>query len=104
MLFGLPFAPTLLLGPWLILVAVLAGGSGASLAAPAVAPAAPGDRFILFLTADGFRTDSDHGMSAFEAKQAGIEPARALAGAGFRVARSEAELNAETQIVVLDTS
>jgi predicted AlkP superfamily pyrophosphatase or phosphodiesterase len=46
--------------------------------------------------------NSDHGMSAFEKQQASIEPARALANAGFRVATSVVELNAETQIVVLN--
>ena len=46
--------------------------------------------------------NSDHGMSAFEKQQAGIEPAQALAKAGFRVATSAAELNAGTQIVVLN--
>ena len=46
--------------------------------------------------------NSDHGMSAFEKKQASIQPARALANAGFRVAGNEAELNADTQIVVLE--
>jgi arylsulfatase A-like enzyme len=46
--------------------------------------------------------NSDHGMSAFESKQVSIEPARALTEAGFKVATSEASLNADTQIVVLD--
>jgi predicted AlkP superfamily pyrophosphatase or phosphodiesterase len=46
--------------------------------------------------------NSDHGMSAFEKRQASIEPARALAEAGFRVGTSVETVNAETQIVVLD--
>jgi predicted AlkP superfamily pyrophosphatase or phosphodiesterase len=46
--------------------------------------------------------NSDHGMSAFEKKQASIEPAAALRQAGFRVATSVETLDAETQIVVLD--
>src|SRR5204863_83532 len=44
---------------------------------------------------------SDHGMSAFETKQASREPAAALREAGFRVATSAKELEAGTQIVVL---
>jgi arylsulfatase A-like enzyme len=46
--------------------------------------------------------NADHGMSAFESKPASIEPAQALTQAGFRVARTEAELNPRTQIVVID--
>jgi predicted AlkP superfamily pyrophosphatase or phosphodiesterase len=46
--------------------------------------------------------NSDHGMSAFEAKQVSKSPTQALVEAGFRVAASEAQLNPETQIVVLD--
>jgi predicted AlkP superfamily pyrophosphatase or phosphodiesterase len=46
--------------------------------------------------------NSDHGMSAFETKQVSIEPARALKDAGFRVASSEEQLNADTEIVVID--
>jgi predicted AlkP superfamily pyrophosphatase or phosphodiesterase len=45
--------------------------------------------------------NADHGMSAFEKKKAGIEPARALADAGFRVATKESELKPDTQIIVL---
>ena len=45
--------------------------------------------------------NSDHGMSAFEDKQASIEPAKALEKAGFKVAKSEEELKDDTQIVVL---
>ncbi len=45
--------------------------------------------------------NSDHGMSAFEDKQASIEPAKALEAAGFKVARSGEELKDDTQIVVL---
>jgi ectonucleotide pyrophosphatase/phosphodiesterase family member 5 len=46
--------------------------------------------------------NSDHGMSAYEARQISISPTQALVQAGFRVATSEAQLNAETQIIVLD--
>jgi arylsulfatase A-like enzyme len=46
--------------------------------------------------------NSDHGMSAYEKKAVSIEPARALTEAGFRVATKDTQLNAETQIVVLD--
>lgn len=46
--------------------------------------------------------NSDHGMSPFEKKQASISPGRALVEAGFKVATNEAELNADTQIVVID--
>ena len=46
--------------------------------------------------------NSDHGMSAFEKQAASIEPAQTLAQAGFRVATSVAELDAQTQIVVLN--
>jgi predicted AlkP superfamily pyrophosphatase or phosphodiesterase len=49
-------------------------------------------------TAIGF--NSDHGMSAFE-KQETIEPAKALAAAGFKVATSEGSLKPDTQIVVI---
>lgn len=45
--------------------------------------------------------NADHGMSAFEDKQASIEPARALEAAGFKVAKSEDGLKSDTQIVVL---
>ncbi len=45
---------------------------------------------------------ADHGMSAFESKQAAKEPAQALRQAGFKVATTPAELNAQTDIVVLD--
>jgi arylsulfatase A-like enzyme len=46
--------------------------------------------------------NSDHGMSGFEARQASLEPSRALSDAGFRVATSATELNASTQIIVLN--
>lgn len=44
---------------------------------------------------------SDHGMSSYAAKQASIEPADALRKAGFRVATSQDQLKADTQIVVI---
>jgi predicted AlkP superfamily pyrophosphatase or phosphodiesterase len=44
---------------------------------------------------------ADHGMSAYAAKQASIEPAAALRNAGFRVATSQEQLKADTQIVVI---
>jgi arylsulfatase A-like enzyme len=44
---------------------------------------------------------ADHGMSAYEAKTASIEPARALRNAGFNVATSQKELKDETQLVVI---
>ncbi|MFB3897163.1 MAG: alkaline phosphatase family protein, partial [bacterium] len=44
---------------------------------------------------------SDHGMSAFENKQAAIEPAEALKQAGFKVATSQKEIKDDTQLVVL---
>lgn len=45
--------------------------------------------------------NADHGMSAYEEKQASMEPAAALREAGFRVATSQKELRADTQVVVL---
>ena len=65
-------------------------------------------RLVAYLKAKGIFEEtlitfnSDHGMSAFEKRQASTEPAQALAKAGFRVATSAAELKAETQIVVLN--
>ena len=46
--------------------------------------------------------NSDHGMSPFDKKQASISPTRALTEAGFKVASNETELNADTQIIVID--
>jgi predicted AlkP superfamily pyrophosphatase or phosphodiesterase len=45
--------------------------------------------------------NADHGMSAYEQKQASAEPATVLREAGFKVARSQSELKADTEIVVL---
>jgi arylsulfatase A-like enzyme len=45
--------------------------------------------------------NADHGMSGYEDKQASIEPAKALTRAGFKVATSEADLTADTDIVVI---
>ncbi len=45
--------------------------------------------------------NSDHGMSEFEDKNASMEPAQALRQAGFEVATSQAELDEDTEIVVL---
>jgi predicted AlkP superfamily pyrophosphatase or phosphodiesterase len=45
--------------------------------------------------------NSDHGMSPFEKKQISVEPAKALASAGFKVAMSESTLSTDTQIVVI---
>jgi predicted AlkP superfamily pyrophosphatase or phosphodiesterase len=45
---------------------------------------------------------ADHGMSAYEKKEASREPAEALRRAGFKVATSEGTLKPETDIVVLD--
>ena len=65
-------------------------------------------RLISFLKEQGILEqtlitfNSDHGMSAFEAKQVATAPTQALIQAGFRVATSEAQLNADTQIIVLD--
>lgn len=44
---------------------------------------------------------SDHGMSAYEAKQPRTDAAKALRNAGFRVATSQEQLKADTQIVVI---
>lgn len=44
---------------------------------------------------------SDHGMSAFESKQASIEPAEALKQAGLKVATSQKEIKDDTQLVVI---
>jgi predicted AlkP superfamily pyrophosphatase or phosphodiesterase len=44
---------------------------------------------------------SDHGMSAFESKQASIEPAAALKQAGFKVATSQKEIKNDTELIVL---
>jgi len=44
---------------------------------------------------------SDHGMSAFEKKQVSADPATVLKEAGFKVASSNAQLNEETQIVMV---
>jgi arylsulfatase A-like enzyme len=46
--------------------------------------------------------NSDHGMSGYETKAVSIEPARALTNAGFRVATKDTQLNADTQIIVVD--
>jgi predicted AlkP superfamily pyrophosphatase or phosphodiesterase len=43
---------------------------------------------------------SDHGMSAFETKQASIEPADALEKAGFKVATNQREIKDDTQLIV----
>src|SRR5205807_135908 len=45
-----------------------------------------------------------HGMSAFEKKPVSIEPAKALAAAGFKVATSESDLQPDTQIVVISAA
>jgi len=45
--------------------------------------------------------NADHGMSAYEPKQALIEPAKALQNAGFKVATSKAQLRPDTEIIVL---
>jgi predicted AlkP superfamily pyrophosphatase or phosphodiesterase len=45
--------------------------------------------------------NSDHGMSAFEMKQASIEPADALKQAGLHVATSQKEIKSDTEIVVV---
>ena len=44
---------------------------------------------------------ADHGMSAFEDKEASIEPADALRKAGFRVATSNQDFKPDTQIIVI---
>jgi arylsulfatase A-like enzyme len=46
--------------------------------------------------------NADHGMSGYEQKQASIEPAKALARAGFKVATSESDLTGDTDIVVIN--
>ena len=46
--------------------------------------------------------NSDHGMSAFEKQQVSPSPTQALVQAGFRVATSDVQLAADTQIIVLD--
>jgi arylsulfatase A-like enzyme len=45
--------------------------------------------------------NADHGMSGYEEKEATPEPAKALKEAGFHVARSQKELEPDTQIIVL---
>ncbi len=45
--------------------------------------------------------NADHGMSGFEDKQVSVEPATALRKAGFKVAKSQADLKPDTQIIVI---
>ena len=46
--------------------------------------------------------NADHGMSGYEQKQVSIEPAKALARAGFNVATSEGDLTGDTDMVVIN--
>jgi predicted AlkP superfamily pyrophosphatase or phosphodiesterase len=46
--------------------------------------------------------NADHGMSAYEAKEVSSEPSKALKAAGFKVATSQATLQPDTEVIVLD--